>query len=475
MATGAEFNKALNTTRAAQQTADNARSAYLKQEQDAKKVLQLDDSISALQRFKIAPAKAAMDAAEKALKPYKDGYVAYVNLHKNDPGYPTPSDTLTLNGLLSQIAPLQKTVNDNKQIIADAEATIKSIKTERAKIDGSKYSVKKGKITSKKGAAASTTEQAPKGKKIKFSSDYKYNAPMVSSSYFGAPSFVDTILEGNFVDQGKYGDARQAWKGTTGGRGTIQMDEKFLSTFSTSAQTNTKVKIDTQKYGFKFLYNPQTVSMAWGLMSSMDPYYEATQLDKFQVVSTALMSSTVSFELLLNRIQDFDYLNETGLSTGNIPQFTNTTTLAGIAAASTVKNPYPENVDPEDLKEIWQKGTMYDLEYLFKTINGPDGTFVSKLNGSTADRGWMRPTIVELHLGNSMRYRVRISEFAVNHIMFNSRMVPILSSVKLTCSRFADGPEVDGSSSSSSSSTTASSSTWTSSPGPSDLRAGGFR
>jgi hypothetical protein len=53
----------------------------------------------------------------------------------------------------------------------------------------------------------------------------------------------------------------------------------------------------------------------------------------------------------------------------------------------------------------------------------------------------MRPTIVELHLGNAMRYRVRVSNFAVNHIMFNNRMVPILSSVQLTCSRFNDGPE----------------------------------
>ena len=43
------------------------------------------------------------------------------------------------------------------------------------------------------------------------------------------------------------------------------------------------------------------------------------------------------------------------------------------AAAS----PYGETVPIEDLQEIYRKGTMYDLEYLFKTINGPDNTLTN--------------------------------------------------------------------------------------------------
>ena len=317
------------------------------------------------------------------------------------------------------------------------------------------------------------TSGAPQGQKIQFSKDHKYNAPMVSEAYFGTQSFTNTVLEGKFVDQGKYGDAREAWKGVTGGRGTIQMDQRFLSTFTTNSFDKSKVKFELQKYGFKFLYNPTTVSMAWGLMSSMDPFYESTQMEKFQVVASSLMSSTVSFQLMLNRIKDFDYIDGTGLRGGAIPQYVNTTTLSGIQAASK-NNPYPETVPNKDLAEIYNKGTMYDLEYLFKTINGPDGTFVSDLNGTTADRGWMRPTIVELHLGNSMRYRVRISEFAVNHLMFNNRMVPLLSTVTLTCSRFVDGPTIPRTDSNGASKTTSGAVTWSSSPGPSELRAAGY-
>jgi hypothetical protein len=136
-----------------------------------------------------------------------------------------------------------------------------------------------------------------------------------------------------------------------------------------------------------------------------------------------LLSSVLEFEVYLNRIADFQQIVKGGGFTGN--------------------NPYPIIVPTEDIAEIYEKGTMYDLEYLFKTINGPNATFVSALNGSTADRGWLRPTFVELHLGRSMRYRVRISEFSVNHIIFNQNMTPIFSTVKFTCSRFNDGPETN--------------------------------
>lgn len=274
-------------------------------------------------------------------------------------------------------------------------------------------------------------------KGIEFSKDYQYNAPMVSSAYWGN-SLESTILEGNLVDQGKYGDAREAWKGTTGGRGTIQMDEKFLKSFKNSTESPEKLKLDTQKYGFKFLYNPQTVQMAWGVLSYMSPPFEMSGQDVFQPVSTGLLVSAISFEILLNRIKDFDYLNEDGLI--NPSQLTDT---GEYIVTSTSRNPYPETIDSDDLKEIYQKGTMYDIEYLLKVLNGPHTRFESRLSGlMTADRAYLTPNIVELHLGANLRYRVRIGQFSVNHIMFNPRMVPILSSVKLDFRRLPDGPEV---------------------------------
>jgi len=434
MSSQADYTNATTATQSAQEKATNARKAAKKIADNKAKVKQLNDSINAITRVQIAPATTELKAAEKALNNYKDAYTAYYNAHHTEPGYPSGTDLLTLNPLSSYIAAQTAVVNSSNKKIKDANATITAIKSQIAALIPSKNAAKL-KPKSKGGfGPGGGTGPAPQGESKAFSKDHKYNAPMVSSAYFGVESIQSDVLNNNHVDPGNWGDASQAWKGVNGGRGTIQMDKKFIEGIKLS---DTSRKFDLQKYGFKFLYNPTTVSMAWGLMSYMDPTYEATGTDPFQVVSTGLLSSTVQFELMLNRIADFDYVNEYGLRGSN-------TSNTREDRVPLVKSPYPPSVTNAELKEIYNKGTMYDLEYFFKTVNGPDGTFVSALNGSTSDRAWLRPSIVELHLGNSMRYRVRISQFAVNHIMFNSRMVPILSTVSLTCSRFNDGPTAAG-------------------------------
>ena len=324
----------------------------------------------------------------------------------------TETDPLIIAGLLEDEAAYKVNISGRTTTIKNIDAKIAdknaSIKTLNKKLGLIPTTTTSNTVTDQSGA-------------FEFTKDYKYNAPMVNSAYFGSKGIQAKALDGNRIDQGKYTDALNAWTGVDkGGRGTIQMDNKFMNNIKDS-MTKDMTALDPQKYGFKFLYNPTTVSMAWGVLQNMDPPFEASGADKFSVVSTGIMSATVEFDLMLNRIGDFTYLNETGL-------------------ISQTPNPYPDTVLLDDQKEIYAKGTMYDLEYLFRTINGPHGNFKSELRGNTADRGWMYPTIVELHLGASMRYRVRINSFSVNHIMFNSRMVPILSSVRLSCNRYVDGP-----------------------------------
>jgi hypothetical protein len=266
-----------------------------------------------------------------------------------------------------------------------------------------------------------------------FSTDYKYNAPMVTSAYLRNGIQADSIsgssifnsdteikIPGTSINYPVFLDARNAWKGINGGKGTIQMDKELINRIA-EQQGTSSIKFDKQLYGFKFMYNPTSVNMAWDVSTAMSPTFIGSGQDKFNPISAGLLSSVVEFELVLNRIADFGQVGAGGIVVG--------------------ENPYPVTVPEEDRSQIYEKGTMYDLEYLFKTLNGPNATFTSPLNGITADRGWLRPTIVELHLGKSMRYRVRIAEFAVNHIFFNNNMVPILSTVKLTCARFNDSPD----------------------------------
>lgn len=254
---------------------------------------------------------------------------------------------------------------------------------------------------------------------------WNYNAPLVKGAYFNSVSGIASSLQGKsvkglYIDQGKFSDALEAWKNGTGGRGTIQMDRESRTTILESQNEKTG-KLDTKMYGFKFLYNPKEVAMVWGIMDQMDPEFVASGQDAFSVISAGLMASTVSVTILLNRIEDDNYLNKDGTFKNGI-------------------NPYPTSVPLEDRKEIWEKGTMYDLEYLFRTLNGPRARFTSSLNGLTSDRGWLRPSIVELHLGLRMHYRVRVQNLQVAHTIFNERMTPILTSVKLDLGRFNDGP-----------------------------------
>jgi len=269
-----------------------------------------------------------------------------------------------------------------------------------------------------------TTTVTETGQNFNFSADYKYNAPLVAGAYLGKGIAADSIngtldTSGFPINAPVFTDAYNAWRGVNGGRGTIQMDRKFVNAIG-KAQKNT-TKFDPQMYGFKFLYNPTTVSMGWGVQQAMDPPYVASGEDPFNPISAGLISSTIVFEVLINRIADFNHINPNGSLRG--------------------KYPYGETkVSSEDLRQIYNRGTMYDLEYFFKTINGPHGTFTSAYNGLTADSGWLRPSSLELHLGAGMRYRIRINEVSINHAIFNNRMVPILSTVRFVCGRFNDGP-----------------------------------
>jgi hypothetical protein len=261
---------------------------------------------------------------------------------------------------------------------------------------------------------------------------YKYNAPMTRTSYLN-PGLTVNNADGTSVndpspqqqttsrtisDPGNYERAENAWKGVTGSKGTIQMSRQFLTSLYGSS-TGKQTDYDDQLYGFKFLYNPKEVGMTWGIATGVNWEVVQSGLDKSTPVSLGLLNSTISFTVLLNRTNDMAYLNSNGLIAG-------------------VKDPYPFTVATSDLQEIYKRGTMYDMEYMFKTLMGLNSTYDSGLNGKTADKGWLNGLPIELHLGDGLRYLVRIGSLEVKHLIFNDRMVPIISSVDITCHRFYD-------------------------------------
>ena len=318
--------------------------------------------------------------------------------------------------------------NSVRVLITEANAKIIRLMKDKNNIQNqiNKLTNKKPVVPTKPNSSATTTTVTDQGGKVdqEFSAEYKYNAPLVSGAYLGQGISADSLgaaldTKGFPINAPVFSDAYNAWRGVNGGRGTIQMDRKYVNAIGKAQKDTTK--FDPQMYGFKFLYNPTTVSMAWGVQQMMDPNYESSGEDIFNPISAGLISSTIVFEVLLNRIADFNHLNADGSLRGQYP--------------------YGQiEVPVQERKQIYERGTMYDLEYFFKTINGPHGTFTSAYNGMTADSGWLRPSSMELHLGAGMRYRIRINEVSINHAIFNNRMVPILSTVRFVCGRYNDGP-----------------------------------
>lgn len=299
-----------------------------------------------------------------------------------------------------------------------------------------------------------TGDNQPK-KETPYNGPYKYNIPLVKSAYFSSLPSNPQQLGNNYSvsTSHTYKDAATAWEEALGqgrgaSRGAIQMDRIL----STKAQKPTNAKAakdyDNTMYGFRFLYNPSSVSMSWGLSTEVNWDYVSGGFDVATPLAQGLLQSDITFSLLLNRIEDMAYLDQDGLKIREYSSddFGNLQRL--------VVNPYELQPPLQDLKDIYKKGTMYDVEYLFKTIMGKNATYQSTLNGRTADRGWLNGTPVELHLGNGLRYRVRISNMSISHALFNERMVPLLSTLNLTCTRFYDAPDYVFESGTSSSTTT---------------------
>lgn len=184
-------------------------------------------------------------------------------------------------------------------------------------------------------------------------------------------------------------------------------------------KTDLNTSKDQTIYGFKFLYNPTTVSMSWGVSTEIDVAQLMAGTLKAMPQTDAALNSSITFSIILNRMLDMNSITENG----------------GIKGT----NPYPSTVSAADLRGIYNKGTMHDLEYFFRAVNGKGVDYVSGLlEQKTADVGWLNSFPVELHLGSGLRYLVRVTQLNVEHKIFNERMVPIFSTVDIICKRLLD-------------------------------------
>jgi hypothetical protein len=226
-------------------------------------------------------------------------------------------------------------------------------------------------------------------------------------------------------------EASQLWSGSLANKGVISTwsRTKQISTDDYVAKKTTPGTYLNNKirYGFAFHYNPTTVNMQYGMMPDIDPTMYTSGLESFNDLSGGLGYSTVTFNLVINRLHDMQYFNPT---TGLIDPKFGSGSFAG------------RKPDTREQKDIWNKGTMYDIEFLLRTIVGFGINSTLGRNASwdniTSDIGYLSGIPVELHLGKGLRYTGRIENLSINHVLFTERMIPTFSEVSITFTRIPD-------------------------------------
>lgn len=254
----------------------------------------------------------------------------------------------------------------------------------------------------------------------------KYNVGSVREAYFsGKEQFMDELSPQPGNTPVSVRNAVNLWSGGKANKGMIQTWTPPSNNIGLqSTETPDMIGKQTtlrEPHGFQFQYNPTNVSMSYLGSPSVDITYLASGKDKFNFMGTGATQSTIGFQILLNRVYDMKYY-----------------TPGGKLLPSVAGKVYsPRDPDAEEQKEIYNKGTMYDLEFLLRTLLGV--TMPSYMRGGeTADMGFVAAVPVELHLGQSLRYLVWIGGLTVNHVLFNERMVPLFSTVDISCNRMPD-------------------------------------
>ena len=263
----------------------------------------------------------------------------------------------------------------------------------------------------------------------------RYNASSVRNAYLqggntilGSPARVVNTPK-------QVENANNLWADSNGYKGMIQMWVTPFDSDTSYTNPDTKQKSALlERYGFQFLYNPGTVTMQYRGVENMDVTMYSAGLAKTNLYPSGESLGTIAFDLLINRMADIPLYNSDG------------SFKPGMGPAQYPVKPR----DEKEYQEIYNKGTMYDVEFLLRTLLGfgmksDDWTNRNTLwDGNTADMGFVFPRPVELHLGKTMRYIVQISAFTLKHVIFDDRMVPLFTTISLACTRIPDYPSSVG-------------------------------
>lgn len=253
-----------------------------------------------------------------------------------------------------------------------------------------------------------------------------YNASGVQEAYFSPKAGFHTEMRSHGNTPRVVDYAQGLWSDSSSrtNKGMIVTAQSVLKAWNSGSNLPSgSSSYDPRNYGFQFMYNPGSVSMGYNTAPNVDPALYTSGQEMFNIAGTSNAQGTVTFEVIINRLADLQYYDP----------------LTKKVKPGIKDKIYPKPPTDAEETDIYNKGTMYDIEYLLKTTMG--FTMDSYLRGQkTADMGWMSAVPVELHLGNNLRYLGTMSALSLNHQIFDERMVPLFTVCQITFSRLPDYP-----------------------------------
>ena len=250
---------------------------------------------------------------------------------------------------------------------------------------------------------------------------YKFNLPPHDWSLPLRPATVDPDLVGKTLDSSFHGLRRGRmwyWAGVNNLNNAAE---------GTAAATST---VDTS-WGFQFLWNPTTISTNVSRNMDITP----SNADALRVVAGVFPGQeTVNLSLVIDRTNDFACIRAAAAGDyANFIKYYNSL----YPGASTAQDMGSQIIN------LMGQGTMADLEYLFKAINGSgNGTlqWSNLLGKQTANVGYLAPTLLGIQLGptlNNLSYVGWVSNVSINHTAFTENMIPIRTEVGISIQCFA--------------------------------------
>jgi hypothetical protein len=174
----------------------------------------------------------------------------------------------------------------------------------------------------------------------------------------------------------------------------------------------------TDLWGFQFMYNPP--GLQYGI--SADPNVDWTAFGGSNGdISTVLFGQgSYEFKTYINRQADLTIL----------PKIYNNRTF------SQTSKGYPRTLSEEEVLGIITRGTEYDIEFLYRVLNGDPQTSPTMKKGQvSSDFGLIYGLPIWIRFSDSLRFKGVITNLTVNHIIFNPDMVPMLTELSISFTR----------------------------------------